>query len=64
MAWNKTGYFDKLVELLKSVGYMHFIWCKEILWGGQEKIYPIDKIWEWKNVKHRMGDLGDIFLIK
>ena len=64
MPWNKTGYFDKLVALLKSVGYTHFIWILEMTQREQEKIYPIDKLFDWKNSDAWIGSLGDIFLIK
>ena len=64
MTWNKTGYFDRFVELLKSVGYTHFIWVLEMTQSGQEKIYPIDKLFDWKNSDAWIGSLGDIFLIK
>ena len=64
MAWNKSGYFDKLVDLLKSVGYTNFIWVKEMMQRGQEKVYPLEKFWDWKNSDAWIGSLGDIFLIK
>ena len=64
MPWNKTGYFDKLVALLKSVGYTHFIWILEMTQRGQEKIYPIDKLFDWKNSDAWIGSLGDVFLIR
>ena len=64
MAWNKSGYFKKFVALLKSVGYTHFIWILELAQSGQEKIYPIDKLFDWKNSDAPIGSLGDIFLIK
>ena len=64
MPWNKTGYFDRFVALLKSVGYTHFIWVKEMLQSGEEKIYPIDLLFDWKNSDAWIGSLGDIFLIK
>ena len=64
MPWNKSGYFEKFVALLKSVGYTHFIWVLELTKTGQEKIYPIDGILEWKNSDAWIGSLGDIFLIK
>ena len=62
--WNKSGFFDRFVELLKAVGYSHFIWVQEIIRLGEEKIYPIDKLWDWKNTNAGFGELGDIFLIK
>ncbi|MBQ6296529.1 MAG: FkbM family methyltransferase [Selenomonadaceae bacterium] len=64
MAWNKTGYFERFIDLLKTVGYTHFIWVLEMLQRNQEKVYPIDKLWEWKNSDNWIGSLGDIFLIK
>ncbi|MBR3499531.1 MAG: FkbM family methyltransferase [Selenomonadaceae bacterium] len=64
MPWNRSGYFDRLVELLKSVGYTHFIWMLDIIQRGQGKIYPIDKLFDWKSSDAWIGSLGDIFLIK
>lgn len=64
MTWNKTGYFEKFVALLKSVGYTHFIWVLEMIQSGQEKIYPIEKLFDWQNSDAWIGSLGDIFLIK
>lgn len=64
MAWNKTGYFERFVDLLKTVGYTHFIWVLEMLQRKEEKVYPIDKLWDWKNSDNWIGSLGDIFLIK
>lgn len=64
MAWNRSGYFEKFVALLKSVGYTHFIWILEMTRTGQGKIYPIDKLFDWKSSDAWIGSLGDIFLIK
>ena len=64
MAWNKTGYFERFVDLLKTVGYTHFIWVLEMIQRKEEKVYPIDKLWDWKNSNIDIGSLGDIFLIK
>jgi len=64
MAWNKTGYFERFIDLLKTVGYTHFIWVLEMLQSKEEKVYPIDKLWDWKNSDNWIGSLGDIFLIK
>ena len=63
-AWNKTGCFEKFVALLKDVGYTHFIWIKEMIKSGTEKIYPTEKLWDWKNSDAEIDSLGDIFLIK
>ncbi|MBQ3451322.1 MAG: FkbM family methyltransferase, partial [Selenomonadaceae bacterium] len=64
MAWNRTGYFERFVDLLKTVGYTHFIWILEMFQRKKEIIYPIDKLWDWKNSNNWIGSLGDIFLIK
>ena len=64
MAWNKTGYFERFIDLLKTVGYTHFIWVLEMIQRKEEKVYPIDKLWDWKNSDNWIGSLGDIFLIK
>lgn len=63
-AWNKNGCFEKFVALLKSVSYSHFIWVKEMSRLGEEKIYPTEKLLDWKNSNAGFGELGDIFLIK
>ena len=64
MAWNKTGRFERFVDLLKMVGYTHFIWIPETFQHKEEIIYPIDKLWDWKNSNNWIGSLGDIFLIR
>ena len=64
MAWNKTGYFERFVDLLKTVGYTHFIWILEMFQRKEEIIYPIDMLWDWKNSNNWIGSLGDIFLIR
>ena len=63
MMWNKTGHFERMIALLKEVGYTHFIWVPEMQ-RGEEKVYPIDTLWNWKNSEVWIGCLGDIFLIK
>ena len=63
-AWNKTGHFEKFISLLKTAGYSHFIWVKEMSLFSEEKIYPLDKLRDWKNSNENIGNLGDIFLIK
>ena len=64
MVWNKTGYLEKFISLIKTVGYSHFIWVPELMHKHQEKVYPIDKLWDWKNSEAWIGSMGDIFLIK
>ena len=66
--WNKNGYFDRFVALLKSLGYSHFIWIKEMSQLSEEKIYPTEKLLDWKNSELGFGGKkgygGNIFLIK
>ena len=39
MIWNKTGYFERMIYLLKEIGYTHFIWVLEMIQSGEEKVY-------------------------
>lgn len=63
MVWNRTGNFERMMSLLKEVGYTHWIWVLEMERIGEEKVYPLDKLWEFKNSNNWIGSLGDIFLI-
>lgn len=60
MAWNKSGYFEQTIDLLKSVGYTHFIWTVE----SNQAVHSIDEIYQFKNSTDWIGLIGDIFLIK
>lgn len=64
MAWNKSGYFEKFVALLKESGYAYFIRVLEMIQFGKEKVYSIDSLRDWKNSIIEIGSLGDIFLVK
>ena len=64
MAWNRTGCFERFFDLLKSVGYTHFIWVLEMTTRREEKLYPLEKLWDWQNSGDWIGSLGDIFLIR
>ena len=68
LAWNKTGCFERFVDLLKTVGYTHFIHDLDIFQRNEEKLYPIDKLLDWKNYDAGFGGkggyLGNIFLVK
>lgn len=62
MAWNKSGCFERMISLLKEVGYTHYIWIKECMQSGKENVYPLEKLREFKNSNAWIGSLGDIFL--
>ena len=64
MIWNKTGYLERLIDLLKSVGYTQFIWTAEPNQAKYGNLHSIDELWDCKNSKDWIGALADIFLIK
>ncbi len=65
LAWKNSGSLEKMVDMLKNLGYTRFISVKEFLRTGEEKIYPIENLLVAVNyVKPPLGQMGDIFLIK
>lgn len=65
LAWRKSGSLEKMVDMLKNLGYGHFILVQELLESAKEKIYPIKKLLTAKDfTNHQLGQIGDIFLIK
>ncbi len=65
LAWKNSGSLEKMVDMLKNLGYAHFISIKELLQTGEEKIYPIENLLVAVNyVRPPLGQAGDIFLIK
>lgn len=63
-AWRESGNFERLVALLKSVGYSHFVWVLETIKRDQVKLYPIDELFAWRDSTRDIGLLGDIFLVR
>lgn len=64
MIWNKSGYFDQMMNLLKSVGYTHCVLTAEPNQAEYGNLHSIDELWDCRNSKEWIGSLGDIFLIK
>ena len=64
MIWSKSGYLGKMIDLLKTVGYTHYIWIPELEQTGKEKLYTIDELWNFKDSTNWIGSMGDIFLLK
>ena len=65
LAWKNSGLLEKLIDMLKNLGYAHFIPIGKLLQTGEEKIYPIENLLVAVNyVKPPLGQSGDIFLIK
>ena len=60
MAWNKSGDFEKFFAFLQGVGYTHFVHVK----SGKKNLYPLEKLFDFKNSTVNTGFFGDIFLIK
>ena len=60
---NKSGYFEKFIDLVKTVGYTRFVQVFEMNPFDKEEVYPIDKLWDWKDSNVGLGEMGDIFLI-
>ncbi|MBR1645595.1 MAG: FkbM family methyltransferase [Selenomonadaceae bacterium] len=65
LAWKNSGLLEKTVDLLREIGYGHFIWIQEFLRSDEEKIYSIENLLVLVNYVNRsLGQIGDIFLIK
>ena len=64
MTWSKSGYLGKMIDLLKTVGYTHYIWIRELEQTGAEKLHSIDNLWEFKDSTAWIGSLNDIFLVR
>ena len=63
--WRKIGLLEKMVDMLKNLGYTRFISVQEFLQANKEKIYPIENLLVDMNpVKPLVYQMGDIFLIK
>ena len=64
MDWNKSGYFDKMVDFLEKY-YSHFIIIPEYMRNnGSATIYSIRDLLNFRNSNMATGSMGDIFLIK
>ena len=62
-AWNASGNYDKMFELLKNL-YEGWIWIKEIYGAETINVRPIENLMEFKNSSINGGEgLRDIFLI-
>ena len=65
LAWKNSGLLEKMVYMLREIGYGHFIWIQEFLRSDEEKIYSIENLLVLVNYVNRsLGQIGDIFLIK
>ena len=64
MAWNKSGFYEKMMKLLKDCQYTYYILVKELEQTGKESVHPIDELWNFKDSTAWIGSLGDIFLIR
>ncbi len=65
LAWQNSGSFDRLIDLLAATGYRHFISVDEHLQKSNENIYPLDALKHFvKDAPPPLGQIGDIFLIK
>ena len=62
-AWNKSGCFERMLVLLKAAGYTHWIHIPTFT-DGNKNLFPIDELLGFKDLNYRIGDTGDIFLIK
>ena len=63
MIWNKSGCLERMVALLKSVGYTHWICIPEFM-NGKGGLSPIDKLLNYRDATNWIGSLGDIFLVR
>ena len=64
MVWSKTGNLDRLIDFLKTVGYTHYIWTRELKQFGAEKLNPLERLREFKDSTDWIGSLDDIFLVR
>jgi len=64
MVWSKSGNLKGMINLLKEVGYTHYLWIPEVEQTGTEKLYTIDNLWNFRTATNPIGSMGDIFLIK
>ena len=64
MVWSKSGNLKGMINLLKKVGYAHYLWIPEVEQTAKETLYPIDNLWNFRNATNEIGSMGDIFLIK
>ena len=65
LAWKNSGLLEKMVDVLKNLGYEYFIFVQEFLQAAEEKIYHIENLLAAVNyVISPLGQIGDIFLIK
>ena len=62
-AWNKSGFFERMVDLLKAAGYTHWIHIPTFT-GGNETLFPIDELLGCKDLSYNIGETGDIFLVR
>ena len=67
-AWKNSGSIDKMITLLKKVGYTGFIPISTLLETGKEEICPFENLFAIaKNLEKSsniLGRVGDIFLIR
>jgi len=64
MIWNKSGFYNQMMELFKECQYTHYILINEFDKIGEEKVYPIEELWNFTESTAWIGSLGDIFLIR
>ena len=58
-AWNQTGYFEPLMDLLAE-NYSHFVHIEK----GNEILYPLEAMKTIEPSRNQYGTRGDIFLIR
>lgn len=61
--WNKSGRYEKMIALLKVAGYTHWLQVQSFKIGN-DSLFPIDYLWNYKNADYDIGSTRDIFLIK
>ena len=64
MDWNKSGYYDKMVELLEKRYSKFIIILEYIRNNGKAEERPIKDLLKFKESQMSTGSMGDIFLIK
>lgn len=64
MVWNKSGFYEQMMKLLKDCRYTHYILIREFEQTNEEKIHQIEDLWNFTKSTAWIGSLGDIFLIR
>ena len=64
MIWNRTGFYDKMMELLEQC-YNYFVIVPEFMSNKENvNLHPLKELYNFKTSQAWIGSMGDIFLVK